>query len=134
VLEAADRVLGVAAADPVGLQRFVRGLADLREVVPAADPWVVVNRLRGSVVPGDAAAQARAVLARHAGVEPVAYLPLDTPALDAAHATGRLLREVAPHSPARLALAGLAARLTGRPAPAGRRRWLLARGRGAAGR
>lgn len=84
LLEAADLVLAVAAADPLGLQRFMRGLGELRETTPGADPWVVVNRLRATVGPGDAAREVRAVLAPHAGIEPVAYLPLDVTALDGA--------------------------------------------------
>jgi hypothetical protein len=36
VLEQADTVLAVGTADPVGLQRLVRGLAELREAVPGA--------------------------------------------------------------------------------------------------
>ena len=35
-LDAADTVLAVGAADPVGMQRLVRGLTQLREVVPGA--------------------------------------------------------------------------------------------------
>ena len=54
VLEQADVVLAVGSADPVGLQRLVRGLAELKERAPAAEPQVVVNRLRRSAVPGDA--------------------------------------------------------------------------------
>ena len=47
VLAAADTVLAVGSADPVGLQRLVRGLGELREAVPGVEPLVVVNRLRG---------------------------------------------------------------------------------------
>jgi len=42
--------------------------------------------------------------------------------MDAAQAAGQLLREVAPSSPARVALGELAARVAGRPARKGRRR------------
>ena len=40
-LGAADTVLAVGAADPVGMQRLVRGLTQLREAVPGALPRVV---------------------------------------------------------------------------------------------
>ena len=46
VLEQADTVVAVAAADPVGLQRFVRGYGDLREVLAGVEPVVVVNKVR----------------------------------------------------------------------------------------
>ncbi len=127
VLAAADRVVAVGTADPVGLQRLVRGLGDLREAVPGVDPLVVVNRLRATAVPGDAQAEVRAALSRYAGVEQVRFVPLDVPAVDRAVSGGRTLAEAAPSSPARLALTALAAELAGVPAAPPRRRSLLAR-------
>lgn len=115
VLEAADRVIAIGAADPVGLSRLVRGLADLSEAVPAARPQVVVNRVRSGPVPGDPATEIRAALARFAAIEPVALLPENRPEVDAALASGRLLAEAAPSSPLRLAVRALAADLSGRP-------------------
>ena len=35
-IEQADLVVAVGSADPVGLQRLVRGLSDLREAVPVS--------------------------------------------------------------------------------------------------
>jgi Flp pilus assembly CpaE family ATPase len=122
VLEAADTVLAVASAEPVGLVRFVRGMSDLREVAPGVDPWVVVNRLRGSVVGGDPRREVARTLIRHVGLEPVALVPYDLAALDAAQAAGQLLRDIAPTSPARLAIRDLAGRLAGRPVHTRRRR------------
>jgi MinD-like ATPase involved in chromosome partitioning or flagellar assembly len=121
VLDVADTVVAVGSADPVGLQRLVRGLGELREAVPGVQPVVVVNRLRASAVPGDAAAEIRTALRRYAGVEQVRLVPLDVPALDSAVATGRTLVEIAPASAARLALADLAAEIVG-VAPGPRRR------------
>jgi Flp pilus assembly CpaE family ATPase len=115
VLTAADVVLAVGAADPVGLQRLVRGLADLKEAVPGVQPRVVVNRLRASAVPGDAEREVRAALGRYAGVPRVDVVPFDVAALDAAVVGGRTLAEVAPRSPARLALSALAASLVEQP-------------------
>ena len=129
VLQAADVVLVVGSADPVGLQRLIRGLSELREAVPGVVPVVVVNRLRSSAIPGDAAAQIRAALARYAGIERLVLVPQDTAGVDAAVATGRTLQEAAPSSPARAALVALAAELAGAATPAVRRRRWPARGR-----
>ena len=127
VLAAADRVVAVGTADPVGLQRLVRGLGELREAVPGVDPLVVVNRLRAGGVPGDAQAEVRAALSRYAGVEQVRFVPLDVAGVDRAVAGGRTLAEAAPASPVRTALTALARELAGVPAPPPRRRLVLAR-------
>ena len=52
VLEAADTVLCVSGADPVALQRSVRALDELRDVLPEVEPVVVVNQVRRGPVPG----------------------------------------------------------------------------------
>ncbi len=122
-LEHADTVIAVGSADPVGLQRLVRGLGELKELLPSVAPTVVVNRLRASAVPGHAETEIRAALARYAGVDALTTVPLDLVAMDAAVATGRSLQEAAPESPARLALAALAADLVGAVRPAPRRRF-----------
>jgi Flp pilus assembly CpaE family ATPase len=117
-LENADVVVVVGAADPLGLQRLVRGLSDLREAVPGADIRVVVNRLRPSVVGADPERQVRTALERYAGVLDAVLVPDDRPALDAALLRGQTLGEVAPRSAARHAIALLAAGLVGAvPAP-----------------
>ena len=123
----ADVVVAVGSADPVGLQRLVRGLDGLRQAVPGVQPVVVVNRLRSVVVPGDPAAEVRAALSRYAGVVDPVLVPADAHALDSALSSGRTLVEVAPDSPARHALRALAARLAGVDAPqaAPRRRRLV---------
>jgi MinD-like ATPase involved in chromosome partitioning or flagellar assembly len=113
VLEAADTVVAVGSGDPVGLQRLVRALAELRQAVPGVQPVVVVNRVRDSAVPGDAAGQIRAALGRYAGVSEPVLVPLDVAGVDAALATGRMLREASPGSPTRAALVALAASLAG---------------------
>ena len=121
-LDAADTVQVVGSADPVGLQRLVRGLGELKEAVPGLQPTVIVNRLRPSSVPGDAEREIRLALQRYAGVGEVSFVPLDTGGVDAAVASGRTLHEAAARSPTRLALAGLAAGLVGAPKPQRRRR------------
>ena len=126
VLDAADTVVGVASADPVGLQRYVRALGDLAEVIPGRSPVTVVNRVRAAAVGGgDAEAEISAALARYAGITQVRFIPMDTPAYDAAIAAGRTLTEIAPNSPARQALQSLAASLTGTAQPSRRRRLRL---------
>jgi MinD-like ATPase involved in chromosome partitioning or flagellar assembly len=113
-LRAADTVVAVGTADPVGLQRLVRGLAELREAAPGAEPVVVVNRVRARAVgPGDPCAQVGEALRRFASVTPDAFVPLDQPAVDRAVMRARTLVEAAPSSPARHALAALAAQLRG---------------------
>lgn len=121
VLAAAEVVVVVGSADPIGLQRLVRGLGELKEAVPGVRPVIAVNRLRSSAVPGDTEQQIRAALSRYAGVDDVHLIPLDISAVDGAVAAGRTLVEGAPSSPARQAIAGLAGTLVGAP-PGGRRR------------
>lgn len=121
VLDDADIVVVVGSADPLGMQRLVRGLSELRDAEVTAPAWVVLNRVRSGAVPGDVAVELRSALERFAGRAPSALLPADTRSLDSALATGRLLSEAAPGSPLRAELASLAARLLGRPVPAGRR-------------
>ena len=120
-LELADTVLAVGSADPVGLQRLIRGLGELRDRVPGGPPRVVVNRLRDTAVPGDPRKEITAALQRYAGVDDVRFVPEDRPALDAAVAAGRTLPEAAPGSAARLALRDLTAELLGVEPPRRRR-------------
>lgn len=127
VLAAADAVLCVGAADPVGLQRLIRALDELRDVLPTIAPLVVVNRVRATVVPGEPEREIAAALRRWAGVEASAYLPAAPAVLDLAMRTGATLAEAAPVSPLRLAVVRLARLLTGVPEPAPRRRGLLRR-------
>ena len=112
-IERADLVVAVGAADPVGLQRLVRGLSDLREAAPGVDVRVVVNRVRAAVVGADPERQIRAALERYAGVLGAILVPEDRSATDAALLRGQTLAEVAPKSAARQAIAGLAAHIVG---------------------
>ncbi|MCA1710335.1 MAG: chromosome partitioning protein [Actinobacteria bacterium] len=132
-LEAADTVVAVGSADPVGLQRLIRGLGELKEAVPGLAPRVVVNRVRASGVPGDPEKEIAAALSRYAGVDDLAFVPLDVAGVDGAVASGRTLVEAAASSPARLALAELAAGLVGAPRAVRKRRLLGRGGKRAAG-
>jgi MinD-like ATPase involved in chromosome partitioning or flagellar assembly len=129
VLESADEVLCVSGADPVGLQRTIRALGQLRDLLPQVEPVVVVNQLRRGPVPGDARQEIGDALERFAGRTVRSFLPADRGATDAALATGRTLAEVAPGSPLRTALRTLAAGLAGIPVPAPARRGLRRLGR-----
>lgn len=124
ILEQADVVLAIGTADPIGVQRLVRGLAELKEAVPGVQPQVVVNRLRASAVPGDAESEVRSALARYAGVEELLFLPLDVPGVDAVVAAGRTLHEAGSGSPTRQGLQELAASLVGATPPPRKRRLL----------
>jgi MinD-like ATPase involved in chromosome partitioning or flagellar assembly len=122
VLDDADLVVVVGAADPIGMQRLVRALSELRDAEVGAPLWVVLNRVRDGAVPGDVRAELTGALERFAGRSPAAFLPADQRSVDAALAGGRLLREASPGSPLRQAVVELAAGIAGVPAPAGRRR------------
>ncbi len=110
-LEDADTVLAVGSGDPVGIQRLVRGLAQLVEVAPEVVPRVVVTRVRRGPVGHDPGDQIAAALERYAGVHEVVVVPDDRDACDTALLQARALVDVRPDSPARLALAALAAEL-----------------------
>lgn len=116
-LERADDVLVVTSCDPVGVARGIRAVQELRELLPACTPRVVVNKVRPGVFHGDPSAQLEQAFQRFAGIPVAAILPWDLKACDAALLRGRLLAEVAPSSHLRKAMTGLAHSLTGtRPA------------------
>jgi Flp pilus assembly CpaE family ATPase len=103
------------------MQRVVRALAELRDAEIDATPWVVLNKVRRGVVPGNARDELVAALEQFSGVTPAALLPYDRESLDAALASGRSLGEARPNSALRKAVVDLAGELTGTPT-AGRRR------------
>lgn len=116
----ADQVMVVGGADPVGLQRLVRGLDDLRSV--GRPDRIVVNRVRSAAVGASPERRIRETLQRFAGVEGATMIPDDPQSADGAMLVGRTLLEHAPSSPARQAIARLAADLVGQPALVRRRR------------
>jgi MinD-like ATPase involved in chromosome partitioning or flagellar assembly len=125
-LEAADDIVAVAAADPVGLARYIRAFPQCCAIAPGRAPQTVVNRLRHGVVgPGEPRREVAAALQRYAGVTSIQAVPDDAAGVDAALAAGRTLGEVAPNSVARQAIRTIAARLAGAPDPARRRRQRL---------
>ena len=122
VLEAADTVLCVSGADPVALQRSIRALGELREVLPDVEPVLVVNQVRRGPVPGDPRQEIATALGRFTGRDVRFFLPADRRATDAALAAGRTLAEVAATSPLRVALRSLAAEVAEVTEPATGRR------------
>lgn len=98
-LRAADVVVAVCAADPVGVARFVRAHADLRATIGTTRVVVVVNRLRAGTLGIDARGQVRRTLERFAGIEDVWFVPLDARAADAALLAARPIADVSPRSP-----------------------------------
>lgn len=109
-LAAADVVVAVGSAEPLGIQRLVHSLAALDAVVPAETTprLVVVNRVRASVAgqrPREAVADA---LRRYSAVENVWTVGWDPRACDAAALAGQALGERAPRSAARKAIQAVA--------------------------
>jgi MinD-like ATPase involved in chromosome partitioning or flagellar assembly len=112
-LAQADRVVAVGTADPIGLQRLVRGLTELSAALPDRRPHVVVNRLRGGPINGEPRSQIAQALSRYAGVENITFVPHDQAGFDQAIASGRSIGEIAPDSAARQAILPLVAQLAG---------------------
>ena len=109
----ADHVVAVGSADPIGLQRLVRGLAELSELLPDCRPVVVVNRVRNGPINGEPRDQISQALSRYAGVENVTFVPHDQAGFDRAVAGGLSIGEAAPDSPARQAILPIVAQLAG---------------------
>lgn len=111
VLEAADTVFAVGAADSVGVPRLVRALGELSAVVPAAgEIRVILNKVRASAVGRQPEKQLRDAWERFGpGGGISAFLPSDVESADAALLAGSALLEVAPSSALRKAIAALAA-------------------------
>jgi MinD-like ATPase involved in chromosome partitioning or flagellar assembly len=128
---AADLLVAVGSADPVGVARLLRGireLADLERRRPGAVPArqrVVITQVRVGSIGRNPGRQLADALARAAGVHDPVLVPDDRPAHDQAVTAGRTLAEVAPRSPARAALGRLAREIgshreagAGQPRPA----------------
>jgi len=107
-LELADTVFAIGAADPVGVPRLVRGLAELELAVPHASPIVVMNKVRAGAVGRGPERQLRDAWERYGPAEGIsAFLPADAAAADSALLGGSLLLESSPDSKLRAAIAQL---------------------------
>ena len=121
-LAAADVLVAVGGADPVGLVRYLRDLPSALALAPTAAVECVVNR----VPSGRGAADELVALLREHGAAPgpagrTTLVPDDPAPLAASLRSGRTLAEGAPRSGARRAVKVLAERLAG-VSPGRRRR------------
>lgn len=121
-LRAADEVIAIGAADPLGLARFLRTYDDLCEVAESVRVRVVINRVRSSVLGLDPRGQVRHTLDRFAGIREAVLIDDDPAGTDAALLRAQPLPTAAPRSPMRTAVAEIADALGYRtPASAVRR-------------
>lgn len=117
VLDEADHVLAVAAADPLGVARFVRDYPEVRAHAADARISVLVNRLRPGPLGIDARGQVRRALDRFSGISDVQFLPADPKGPDAALLHARPVSDVAPRSAFAAAIRRVAASLERADAP-----------------
>lgn len=104
-LAAADEIVVVGSADPVGLARLARGLIELAELQPATPLRVVVNRMRPSL--GWAASDLVGMIEGFVRPRAVHLVPQDGAVLDRALVAGQTLVELG-DSAVRRALAEVA--------------------------
>ena len=107
-LRAADEVVAVGAADPLGLARLLRTHADLLETVETGRVRIVANRVRASVLGIDPHGQVRQTLDRFAGIRDAVLIDDDPDAADAALLTARPVPLAAPRSALTRGIAELA--------------------------
>ena len=105
-LDAADEILVVGTADPVGLSRLARALVDLRDRQPVTPARVVVNRMRSTL--GWSERDITSMLTDFARPVGLHFLPEDRATVDRALVTGRTLFETNAESPLAAAVAALA--------------------------
>ena len=130
-IDAADELVVVGAADPVGLSRLARGLVELHEHTEGRPVQVVVNRMRPSL--GWSEADVAQMVAGFATVAGLHFLADDRAAVDRALVTGRTLLEGG-ESPLTRGLSRLVDTLRPEGADAGRRGRLRRRTAGRARR
>lgn len=91
VLGAADEVLVVGTADPVGLARLARALVELRESVGPVGVRVLINRMRTGL--GWSEGEVAAMVRDFGRLTSLHFLPHDLATVDRALAAGRTLVE-----------------------------------------
>ncbi|HIZ36271.1 MAG TPA: P-loop NTPase [Candidatus Ruania gallistercoris] len=122
LLHAAEEIVVVGAAEPIGIERLVQALLDLDDLALSGSRRVLVNRLRTSAAGPRAADSVAEALLRFAGAADPVLIPDDRALCDRALLAGTTWREAGGRSPARSALTELAGELraaAGRPVPAG---------------
>lgn len=113
-LRAADRVVVVVRADPVGLKHLFWSLEALEELVPRDRCIFVLNRHAGAE-PADVLGALKTRL----GVTPAVLVPFRPGELTAAVEQGRSLHEIRPTSPVVEAITHLAEKIVADPRPRG---------------
>lgn len=98
VLETADVVVAVVAADPVGVARFVRAYPHMREAAPNAQIRVVVNKVRAGALGIDGRGQVRRSLERFLAVDRMWFVPWDVRGADAGLLAARPISHAAPRA------------------------------------
>ncbi len=111
-LSEADLIVAVAAADPLGISRFLRDHAEVRRLTAPTRLSVVVNQVRPGPLGIDARGQVRRTLERFAGITDVTFLPFDQRAADASLLHARPMTDVTPRSTLVAGIRGLAATLS----------------------
>src|SRR5690606_28952889 len=106
-LRAADQIVAVGSADPVGLSRFLRAHVDLLDAIVTDRVLVVMNRLRAAAIGAAPARQVAQSLERFGGIVGPVMVPHDQSAFDAAVLEGATLLDAATKSPARVAISAL---------------------------
>ncbi|MFC4905265.1 AAA family ATPase [Kocuria oceani] len=120
VLERADVVVAVGAADAIGVPRLVKGLSDVAAAAPGARLVVTVKKLRRSAAGRAPELGIREAWARFGSGPAVEhFVPWDPETFDEALLAGAVLAETAAGSPVRAALRRLAAGVLAEPADAG---------------
>lgn len=117
-LGAADLVVAVVAADPVGVARFVRAYPELRAEAGAAPVRVVVNKTRPGALGIDARGQVRRALERFVGIDQVWFVPWDAKATDAALLAARPVAHTSPRSALTAAVRRFVGETVAAPEPA----------------
>jgi MinD-like ATPase involved in chromosome partitioning or flagellar assembly len=108
-VHAADHVIAVGGADPVGLSRFLRAHVDLLETVSTRSVSIVMNKVRSSASGINPHSQVAQTLSRFGGIEHPILVPHDLAGFDGAVLSGKTIVDAAPRSPARLAIRDLVA-------------------------
>lgn len=106
-VRAADHVIAVGAADPIGLARYLRAHAQLLETATPDRVTTVVNKVRASAIGLNPSAQITQTLSRFGGISDPVLVPWDPGAFDAALLSGSALLDAAPRSAARSAIRAL---------------------------
>ena len=89
-LEMADTVFAIGAADPIGVPRLVRGLAELETAVPGAFPTVVLNKVRAAAVGRSPERQLRDAWERYGPGRGTVGVPAGGPRGERCRTAGRL--------------------------------------------